>query len=380
MFWVTVCVVIYLLIILAWCLHIRLGSKNGLFTPGILSKKNMQNYYAIVTGSNTGIGYEVAKYLVRHGAHVVMACRNEAKGKAAAASINLDCKSSNVYSGGSAKFMKCDLSSLESTKEFVTSYKTNHDRLHILVNNAGMGGPRKFKPTKDGFHLTWQINYLAPFYLTHELTPMMIRSSVKDKSFDCRIVNTSSCWHKYGQIDVETLKSDEETRRKAFKVGRPDYGASKLAQIMHATYLQMEIFSFHNIAISACSIHPGGVRTNIFKTDKWPVFARWILFLLYPAWYFGLRNAEEGSRCTTYCAVAPIGYKSEWGGKFVPGAYHENMKPVATYDTTGQGANTEEMKKLYEYSIDALKVKKLLPEDYRNLKGQNCAITDEVEE
>merc|ERR1719333_172045 len=125
-----------------------------------------------------------------------------------------------------------------------------------------------------------------------------------------------------------------------------DYGDSKLAQIMHATYLQREILSKNNIAISACSIHPGGVRTNIFRTDTWPFYVRWALYLIYPAWYFGLWNTEQGSRNSIYCAVAPIGdHRSDWGGEFVPGAYHEKMQPVATYDKKGQGSDAEEMRK-----------------------------------
>ena len=126
------------------------------------------------------------------------------------------------------------------------------------------------------------------------------------------------------------------------------------------------------------SIHPGGVRTNIFRTDTWPIYMRWILLLAYPAWYFALRNPEQGSRCSVYCAVAPIGdHQTTWGGEVVPGAYHENMKPVATYDRTGQANNAQKMRELYEYSVEALNLSPMLPEDYRNLKGQNCSVTDE---
>ena len=236
MAWLTIIFGIYVLLLVVGGLYMRLRSaKNGLFDPKILSKKDMRGYHAIVTGSNTGIGYEVAKYLVRHGAHVVMACRNETKGKAAVESINRFCKSDAIYPDGSAEFLACDLSSLESTKQFIASYKQKKYPLHILVNNAGMGGYHKFKLTKDGFHLTWQINYLAPFLITHQLLPFMIRSSVKNEWFDCRIINTSSCYHEFGRIDIDTLKSDEETQRKKFKgvSGKEtDYGASKLAQIM----------------------------------------------------------------------------------------------------------------------------------------------------
>ena len=110
--------------------------------------------------------------------------------------------------------------------------------------------------------------------------------------------------------------------------------------------------------------------TSIFKLDRQPIYMKLAYLLTCPAWYFGMRTLEEGGRCSVYCAVAPIGdHKSEWGGEFLPGAYHANMKPVAPLDKYKQSADEETMRKLYEYSVEALKLTPLLPEDYRKLNG-----------
>jgi len=366
------CFGVYAASITAAALYLRFSVNGGLFNPVMRSKKNMQGYQVIVTGSNQGIGYEIAKYMVLHGAHCVLACRSDERGIAAEAAINEAAQTEAVYSGGRAEYMCCDLSSLESTKAFITNYKRKKYGLHILVNNAGMGSRNTFKMTHDGVELTWQINYLSHFLITHQLLPFMIRSSVKNPSFDCRIVNTSSLWHKHGHIDIDTLCSDEATQRAKYKGLKGTYGDSKLAQILHTTYLQREILDKYGLSISACSVHPGGVRTNIFNMNKRSLAVYVLMNVVYPAFYFGLRNPEQGARNSIYCAVAPIG-RSEWGGAFVPGGYHEDMRGRATRDPHQQSTNVEEMRRLYQYSLDMLNLKAMLPEDYRSLKGQDCS-------
>ena len=294
----------------------------------------------------------------------MLACRNNERGKKAETSINAQSKSNAIFNGGKAEFMKCDLANLESTKAFIQNYKSKKYPLHLLINNGGLAGRPKLKFTKDGFNMIWQINYLSHFLITHQLLPLMIASS-NDQSFDCRIINTSSFWHQHGHVDIETLTSDQSVQKKKFQGSTGNYGTSKLAQIMHATYLQTEVFNRCNIPITICSVHPGGVRTNIFKTDKWSMPMKLGLYFFYFAWYFGLRSSEQGSRNSIYCAVAPIGdHQKKWGGTLVPGAYHVNMRPSITLDKGGQSTDPKEMRKLYAYSLEALGLYKRTKEDY----------------
>lgn len=332
-----------------------------------------------------GIGYEVAKYMVNHGAHVILACRNDERGKKAEQSINQQVKMNSIYKGGKAEYINCDLSSLESTKKFIQTYKNKTYPLHTLINNAGMAGTRgKLKFTKDDIDMIWQINYLSHFLITYELLPVMIESC-KDNKFDCRILNTSSLWHDKGIIDFDILMSDKQAQIKAFRGTREHYGDSKLAQILHATYMQTEIFTPLNIPISTASVNPGGVRTNIFGTQKWKIHMKLVFYFFYPAWLYGLRSPEQGSRNNIYCAIAPIGKReSEWGGEFVPGAYHTDMKPEITRDVKAQSTDPKAMRRLYQLSLDMLSLTKRTKKDYQQMindeKQYYGAITDEKED
>lgn len=312
-----------------------------------------------------GIGYEVAKYFVNHGAYVILACRDQKRGKRAEKMLNDQLKSNAIFKGGKTEFMQCDLSKLDSTKQFIQDYKAKKYPLHLLINNAGLGGRDKMKFTKDQIDMIWQINYLSHFLITHELLPLIIQSS-NDEKFDCRIINTSSMWHDKGFIDFDTLIADKQTQLKEFKSGQASYGRSKLAQILHATYMQTEVFTPLNIPITMVSVHPGGVRTNIFGQSKWRIHMKLLLTIMYPAWFYGMRNAEQGSRNTIFCSIAPVGTQTDrtWGGQLVAGAYHVNMQPHTTKDIKGQSTDPKSMKRLHQLSLDMLDLKKRSKQDY----------------
>merc|ERR1719203_768719 len=191
----------------------------------------------------------------------------------------------------------------------------------------------------------------------------MIQSSfAKDddgKAFDCRIVNTSSIWHRHGNIDLDVLRADEATQRKKYPGFRGVYGNSKLAQILHATYLQ-RVFDEAKVPIVCSSVHPGVILTNIFKIDRQPLLWRFCYMLTYPAWYFGFRSLEQGARGNIYCVTAPTGHQeSTWGGHLEPGGYHTNLVPTKPIDKYQQSSDGEHMRKLYEYSLDVLQLSPL---------------------
>lgn len=149
------------------------------------SCQTMQGKTVIITGGNTGIGYETAKDLLRRGARVIIACRNLDKGREAVRQLRLetDCEEKNL------RLMKCDLSSLESVRDFARTYLAEEHRLDVLICNAGLAWAPDVV-TKDGFNSVIQPNYLGHFLLTNLLL---------DKLKACRpsrIINVSSGAHK----------------------------------------------------------------------------------------------------------------------------------------------------------------------------------------
>src|SRR5690242_4147369 len=130
----------------------------------------MHGKVCIVTGANTGIGYEIARGLLERGATVILGCRDLEKGEKARASLVESTGNSN------AKLMMLDLSNVARTKNFVTKFEKEFPRLDVLVNNAGVW-PKTRRKTVDGFELTFAVNHLGHFYLTQLLRPMLEKSA-----------------------------------------------------------------------------------------------------------------------------------------------------------------------------------------------------------
>ena len=150
----------------------------------------MQGKVCIVTGSNSGIGKETASALASMGATVVMAVRNQERGKKARAEI--------VKASGNdgTDLMICDVSSTSSIRSFTKEFVGKYNRLDVLINNAGAVFSKR-ETTVDGFENTFAVDYLGMFLLTHELLPLL-RSSAPS-----RIINLSSGLHKSGEAGFE---------------------------------------------------------------------------------------------------------------------------------------------------------------------------------
>ncbi len=196
--------------------------------------------YCVVTGANSGIGKIAAKEIARMGATVVMVCRDETKGLAAKEEIESSTGSKSV------ELMITDLSSLDSVRSLAKIYKEKHDKLHILMNNAGLIlGKRTV--TKDGLETTFVVNYLSHFLLTNLLLDILKASAPS------RIVNVTSSAHYQGHIDFDDLQ--EEKKYGAMKA----YCQSKLAQVLFTHELAIRL---EGTAVSANCVHPGAVRTS----------------------------------------------------------------------------------------------------------------------
>ena len=136
----------------------------------------------IITGANTGIGYEAALDFAKRGANLILACRNEKLGNEAVEKIKAESKNENV------QLELLDLGSLANTRAFAERILAKWNRLDILVNNAGLAGV-DYKLTADGFETHFQVNYLSHFLLTRLLLDLL------KKSAPSRIINVSSLAH-----------------------------------------------------------------------------------------------------------------------------------------------------------------------------------------
>src|ERR687891_2432794 len=177
---------------------------------------------AVVTGANTGLGLETAKALAARGASVVLAVRNLEKGKQAAATIT------TTSSGADVAAQRLDLSSLDSVREAAAELRAGHDRIDLLINNAGVMYTRR-RTTADGFELQFGTNHLGHFALTGLLIGEM------EGREDARVVTLSSNAHKFGRIAFDNLNGD--TRYFRWRA----YGQSKLANLLFALELDRRL-------------------------------------------------------------------------------------------------------------------------------------------
>ena len=198
---------------------------------------------AVITGANTGIGFEVARVLATRGARVILACRDLGKARDAAARIGA------AAPGASAGVTRLDLASLASVREAARELRATCERIDLLVNNAGVMMP-PYGVTADGFELQFGINHLGHFALTGLLLDRL--AGVRG----ARVVTVSSNAHKAGRIAFGDLQSRRRYTRTA------GYCQSKLANLMFAFELQRRLAAAGAQAV-ALAAHPGMTKTHL---------------------------------------------------------------------------------------------------------------------
>ena len=199
---------------------------------------------AVVTGANSGLGLVTARELARHGALVVMACRNLDKGRAAQAEV------AATAAGPKPELESLDLASLSSVRAFADRFAADRDGLDLLINNAGVMAPPR-RHTADGFELQFGTNHLGHFALTNLLLPLM------EGRDDARVVTLSSNAHKtVRRIAFDNLNGD----RRYFRWNA--YGQSKLANLMFALELDRRLRSAGS-TVKSVAAHPGYSATNL---------------------------------------------------------------------------------------------------------------------
>ncbi len=228
----------------------------------------------VVTGANTGIGRATARELARRGARVVLAARSEERTRPVVDEIR-------SLEGGRGEYLHLDLASLASVREAAQALLDRELPLHVLVNNAGVGGGRG--KTVDGFERAFGINHLGHYVFTRWLLPRM------EASAPARIVNVASDAH-YRATGIDW----KAVRRRTRSVGGfPEYQRSKLANVLFTRELARRL---EGTGITTYAVHPGVVATDIWRNVPRPVRA-----LVTRR----LRTPEEGSRTPVFCAAAP---------------------------------------------------------------------------
>ncbi|MBN1465423.1 SDR family NAD(P)-dependent oxidoreductase [candidate division KSB1 bacterium] len=203
---------------------------------------NQSGRLAVVTGGNSGIGYETALALAAKNATVILACRDEKRGEIAAEKINTANGVSNAI------FMRLDLASLRSVREFSDNFRRTYAHLDLLINNAGVMMP-PYGETEDGFELQFGVNHLGHFALTGLLLDSVLRTA------GSRIVTVSSSAHQWGAVNFDDLNCGNYSRVKA-------YGQSKIANLYFTYELQRRL-ERAGVSAIAVAAHPGWTATNL---------------------------------------------------------------------------------------------------------------------
>jgi retinol dehydrogenase-12 len=263
----------------------------------------------LVTGANAGIGYATALELARRGGRVHLGCRSGAKGAAAVAAIAAATGSDQV------RLLLLDLADLASVRRAAGEFLELGEPLHVLINNAGVGGARG--RTADGFEIHFGINHLGHFALTTELLPLLKASA------PARIVTVASDAHYQAKgIDFEALRN-----RTSGITGLQEYAVSKLCNVLFSAELGRRLTG---TGVTTYSLHPGVVASQIWRRVPWP--ARQIVTRR-------MLTIEQGARTSLYCATS-----AEVAGE--SGRYYDDCQRAEP----SKVATPELATRLWEYS------------------------------
>jgi len=264
---------------------------------------------AVVTGANSGIGYYAALELARKGAHVLLACRDRARGDAALARLRAEA------ANASAEVVPLDLASLASVREFAADELKRGVPLDLLINNAGVMAPKKRLETKDGFELQLGTNVLGHFALTTLLFPALVRAA-ESRPEPPRVVTIASIAHKQGRLNFDDLQS----ARGYNPMGA--YRQSKLANVMFALELDRRVRAagLPTARILSVAAHPGVANTNLFQVGEYGRVEKLIRRGFGVMIGTFLNSEYAGALPTLYAATAP---EAQSGAYYGPVGFQE---------------------------------------------------------
>lgn len=246
------------------------------------SELTLDDKVAIITGGAGGIGRYIAEDFAKRGAKVYLACHNEAE--ETVKELKTKTKNEKIYA------IQCDLASLKSIQSFVDAFKKKEDKLHYLINNAGvMMAPQS--TTEDKFEHHLQVNYLGHFFLTHLLFYTLKQSA------PTRVINTTAPAYRLGQLDFDDINFEKKEY-----VPSAAYAQSKLAVVFFTKEFAKR-FPSEDAGVSMNCVIPGVVRTNIHRHMPFRQ-SGFINLTFSPFIWFLMKHPEDGAQTTIFCSLA----------------------------------------------------------------------------
>jgi NAD(P)-dependent dehydrogenase (short-subunit alcohol dehydrogenase family) len=279
----------------------------------------------LVTGGNSGLGYESVKAFAGKGADVVLASRSIEKGEEAKNDIK------KTFPEGKIQVMELDLSDLASVSSFATTFKQNFSRLDVLLNNAGIMMTPYFT-TKDGFEGQTGTNHLGHFALTGLLMDLLLKNK------GARVVNVSSGAHKRGTMDFTNLLFENGRDYSPMKA----YGRSKLANLLFTYELQRKLEAA-NVDLISVAAHPGVATTNLARY----VEGKFLFKILSPLFKLMAQDQAMGALPQIRASVDP---EVLGGTYFGPDGKNEYKGYPVVVPSNKASHNLQDAAKLWEES------------------------------
>jgi len=263
----------------------------------------------LITGANSGIGFHAAAELAHNGAHVLLGCRDRAKGEAALAQMR------GPDPRASAEVAVLDMASLQSVRSFAAAELERGTPLDLLINNAGVMAPKMRQETADGFEIQFGTNVLGHFALTALLLPALERAATSQAQRP-RVVTIASIAHKSGRLNFDDLQSEKSYR----PMGA--YQQSKLADLMFAFELDRRLRAAGAPASNVMSVaaHPGVSKTNLFEKGEFAPIEKRVRRGISNAIGVLLNSGADGALPTLFAATAP---EAVSGGYYGPQGFLE---------------------------------------------------------
>ncbi len=289
----------------------------------------------VVTGANSGLGFEATETFARKGATVVMACRSTDRAEDAAAEIRGSAGSDGL--DGTLDVRACDLADLDSVASFAESTREAYPEIDVLCNNAGvMAIPRR--ETQDGFEMQLGVNHMGHFALTGQLLPAL--AAAGSRSDPARVVTQSSGAHETGEMDFDDLHWEASYSKWAA------YGRSKLSNLLFAYELDRRLDD-HGLPVESVACHPGYAATNLqLRTgaESSLPFAEYGMKLANKL--LG-QSAAQGALPMLYAAVADVA-----GGDYVGPDGFQNMRGYPSVQRSNNASYDEtDAERLWERSV-----------------------------
>ena len=262
---------------------------------------------ALVTGANSGIGYQTALELARHGAHVLLGARDRGRGEAALTRLRAAVPSAAV------ELAELDVASLESIRRFAESFAARRQPLDLLINNAGVMALPTRQLTVDGFERQFGTNHLGHFALTGLLVPQLLAAPAP------RVVTVASLAHRKGAMDFNNLNSETNYSP------RGAYNNSKLANLLFALELDRRARAAGSRLVSI-PVHPGVSQTNIVTNG--PGKGELQSKIIFSFLRFLTQSDAMGALPTLYAATVPEARGGEYIGPDGPAQFKGYPKVV----------------------------------------------------